>query len=273
MRHGHLTGDVQIYVSQSLLGGTTLDSLSAIKSVVLFNSSDPETVAAHTQNFDLVLHAVCVAQNKATEKMRIQTETKFTIAVVLYVLLSINLFGCFSNALSERQFEIGVKRAIGASPNVHYWSIPHGEFDRDVTGKTLKAIAEYILEERPKSEDKHIFLRSSPPYGAITTTTPLDYMVDKYCRLASIDKIKYRSFHSLRRAFGTELAVAEIPVTAISQMLGHKDMGASKAYLSFNNTQTSMCASVFSEVPITNGICALQCQASRTSPKKGGNQA
>ena len=115
-KDGHLTGDIQIYVSQSLLGGTTLDSLSAIKSVVLFNSPDPEMVAAHTQNFDLVLHAVCLAQNKATEKMRIQTETKFTIAVVLYVLLSINLFGCFSNALSERQFEIGVKRAIGASP-------------------------------------------------------------------------------------------------------------------------------------------------------------
>ena len=115
-KDGHLTGDIQIYVSQSLLGGTTLDSLSAIKSVVLFNSPDPEMVAAHTQNFDLVLHAVCLAQNKATEKMRIQTETKFTIAVVLYVLLSINLFGCFSNALSERQFEIGVKRTIGASP-------------------------------------------------------------------------------------------------------------------------------------------------------------
>ena len=115
-KDGHLTGDIQIYVSQSLLGGTTLDSLSAVKSVVLFNSPDPETVAAHTQNFDLVLHAVCLAQNKAIEKMRIQTETKFTIAVVLYVLLSINLFGCFSNALSERQFEIGVKRAIGASP-------------------------------------------------------------------------------------------------------------------------------------------------------------
>lgn len=115
-KDGHLSGDVQIYVSQSLLGGTTLDSLSAVKSVVFFNSPDPETVAAHAQNFDLVLHAVCLAQNKATEKMRIQTETKFTIAVVLYVLLSINLFGCFSNALSERQFEIGVKRAIGASP-------------------------------------------------------------------------------------------------------------------------------------------------------------
>lgn len=126
-----------------------------------------------------------------------------------------------------------------------------------LNGKTLNAIAAYILEERPKSEDPHVFLRAHPPYAAIKSTSPLDYMIDKYCRLASIDKIEYRSFHSLRRAFGTELAIAEIPVTSISQMLGHRDMGADKAYLSFNNTQTSLCASDFSEVPITKGIYAF----------------
>lgn len=126
-----------------------------------------------------------------------------------------------------------------------------------LTGKTLNAIAEYILNERPKFADNHVFLRSSPPYGAIKSTTSFDYMVDKYCRLASIEKKAFRSFHSLRRAFGTELAVAEIPVTSISQMLGHKDMSADKAYLSFNRTQTSQCASDFSEVPIRNGIYAF----------------
>lgn len=137
-----------------------------------------------------------------------------------------------------------------------------------LNGKTLNAIATYILEERPKSEDPHVFLRAYPPYEAIKSTSPLDYMIDKYCRLASIDKIEYRSFHSLRRAFGTELAVAEVPVTSISQMLGHRDMGADKAYLSFNNTQTSLCASDFSEVPITNGIYATYCLKS----EKGGEQ-
>ena len=34
-------------------------------------------------------------------------------------------------------------------------------------------------------------------------------------------------------------------------------MSADKAYLSFNNTQTSLCASDFSEVPITKGIYAF----------------
>lgn len=35
------------------------------------------------------------------------------------LILGINLFSSFSNALSGRQFEIGVKQAIGASP----WNI------------------------------------------------------------------------------------------------------------------------------------------------------
>lgn len=139
-----------------------------------------------------------------------------------------------------------------------------------LNGKTLNAIATYILEERPKSEDPHVFLRAQPPYVAIKSTSPLDYMVDKYCRLASIDKIEYRSFHSLRRAFGTELAVAEVPITSISQMLGHRNMGADKAYLSFNNTQTSLCAADFSEVPITKGVYA-SCNC--MGIEKGGEQA
>lgn len=141
-----------------------------------------------------------------------------------------------------------------------------------LNGKTLNAIASYILEERPKSGASHVFLRAYPPYEEIKSTSPLDYMIDKYCRLASIDKIEYRSFHSLRRAFGTELAAAEVPVTSISQMLGHRDMGADKAYLSFNNTQTSLCASGFSEVPITKGIYALYHLSNCTGFKEGGER-
>ena len=125
-----------------------------------------------------------------------------------------------------------------------------------VTGTTLNAIADYILKERKSNTDKHVFLESVVPYGMLKSTAPLDSMLDKYCRKASIEKKRYRSFHSLRRAFGTELAAAEVPVTSISQMLGHKDMSSDKAYLSFNRTQTSLCAADFSEVPITKGIYA-----------------
>lgn len=123
-------------------------------------------------------------------------------------------------------------------------------------GKTLNAIADYILRERPKCESDCVFIRSYPAYTGLSSTSPLDYMVDKYCRLAGIPKKSYRSFHSLRRALGTELAEAEIPVTSISQILGHRDMGSDKAYLSFNRSQTSLCAADFSEVPVTKGVYA-----------------
>ena len=141
-----------------------------------------------------------------------------------------------------------------------------------LNGKTLNVIAEYILEERPKSEDAHVFLRGHPPYTAIKTTSPMDYMIDKYCRLASVEKKSYRSFHSLRRAFGTELAIAEVPVTTISQMLGHSDMSTDKAYLSFNKSQTSLCSSDFSEVPITKGVYALYCLGVYREVEKDGEQ-
>ena len=37
------------------------------------------------------------------------------ITIALLVLLGINLYSSFSNALNDRKFEVGVRRAIGAS--------------------------------------------------------------------------------------------------------------------------------------------------------------
>ena len=41
---------------------------------------------------------------------------KGIICAATYVILAINLLGAFANVLNKRSFEIGVKRAIGASP-------------------------------------------------------------------------------------------------------------------------------------------------------------
>ena len=54
-------------------------------------------------------------QNEALEKMQTEARTKAIIAAALLLLLGINLYSSFTNALNERKFEIGVKRAIGAT--------------------------------------------------------------------------------------------------------------------------------------------------------------
>lgn len=52
-----------------------------------------------------------------TAKLNIQSaiEQRSLMLCFFYVILAVNLYGSFRNALNERTFEIGVKRAIGAS--------------------------------------------------------------------------------------------------------------------------------------------------------------
>ena len=66
--------------------------------------------------FGLAL-ADCVYRWKdwVLEAIQTQKGTKALIACAMLLILGINLYSSFSNALSERKFEIGVKRAIGAS--------------------------------------------------------------------------------------------------------------------------------------------------------------
>jgi hypothetical protein len=54
-------------------------------------------------------------QQDATRELQIHSQTKAMITLALFVVLTINLYGCFMNALEHRKFEVGVKRAIGAS--------------------------------------------------------------------------------------------------------------------------------------------------------------
>lgn len=58
--------------------------------------------------------AVYRDQNEALKKQQQDARIKAILTVGLFLLLGINLYSSFSNALNERKFEIGVKRAIGA---------------------------------------------------------------------------------------------------------------------------------------------------------------
>lgn len=63
--------------------------------------------------------SVALEQQDALKTIRTEKKTKAYIAMALFVLLGINLYSSFANALNDRKFEIGVKRAVGASE----WSI------------------------------------------------------------------------------------------------------------------------------------------------------
>lgn len=77
----------------------------------------PSEVAQLAERMSDRTYAFCWAEEQAQALRTIRTEkqTKATIAMALLLLLGINLYSCFSNALADRRFEISVKRALGAS--------------------------------------------------------------------------------------------------------------------------------------------------------------
>lgn len=79
------------------------------------------------------------------------------------------------------------------------------------------AIQDYILNGRPGSELLFVFLRDRTPYVKMGRSLP--YQVFNGYRI----KMGFFKcpFHGLRRAVGTNMVVAGIPVTTVSQVLGH----------------------------------------------------
>jgi len=120
----------------------------------------------------------------------------------------------------------------------------------------MNAVADYILHARLKCDAAEIFLTTKAPIKAITSSSSLDGILEKYRQISSVEKKPQRAFHSLRRSFATELSLAGVPLSTISQMLGHKKIDEDRPYLSYNRTQVSFCAMDFSEIPITGGIYA-----------------
>lgn len=113
---GDYAGQVEIYLSQSLMGERTAADLDgAVRRVTWISTSKPSEIALYAQQLGMVTHSVADAQEEALISIRAQKATKGIIAIVLLLLLGINLYSSFSNALERRKYEIGVKRAIGAS--------------------------------------------------------------------------------------------------------------------------------------------------------------
>ena len=57
-----------------------------------------------------------------------------------------------------------------------------------------------------------------------------------------------RTFHGLRRTLGTTLIVNDVPVTTVAQILGHRNIKATKQYISLDVSGLRQCALDFGSV-------------------------
>lgn len=110
---GRLSGCVDIFVSAD---NFITKDIEVLDKEMLIYSKDMETVSSWLEQLDLSNDTSYKAKKIADEEMCESILVKSIIAIALLFLLGINLYSSFSNALNERKFEIGVRRAIGASP-------------------------------------------------------------------------------------------------------------------------------------------------------------
>lgn len=131
----------------------------------------------------------------------------------------------------------------------------HRSLQMPLNGAVMNSLADYILQARTEtSTSTKIFLTATNPAHGFANGSVLTFLLDKYCKKAGIEKKHLRGFHSLRRTFATELSLQGTPLSEISEMLGHRQLSADKAYLSYNRDQIAFCSIGFSEIPLTSGI-------------------
>ncbi|HZK61532.1 MAG TPA: tyrosine-type recombinase/integrase, partial [Anaerovoracaceae bacterium] len=112
------------------------------------------------------------------------------------------------------------------------------------------ALINYILYGRPKTGSPYIFLRSIAPYHPFKDGVSISCVFRKHLKKANITHLKDdgRTFHGLRRTLGTEMVIQGIPLTTISQVLGHRNQDAAKQYISLDTNGLRQCALDFSSI-------------------------
>lgn len=120
-----------------------------------------------------------------------------------------------------------------------------------LTAEAGNAVADYILNARPKSDSPYIFLRLRRPYDRLASRTPAANIMERY---QSEDGFHHeagdgKSFHAFRRTMGTRLIKADIPLTTVSQILGHSSLDSTKRYLSLHDEKLLSCCMDLSMFP------------------------
>ena len=123
------------------------------------------------------------------------------------------------------------------------------------TGEPLKlpllpdvgnAVADYILNARPESDNPYIFLRSIKPHIKLESGCGI---INKYLSKAGIIHEAWdgKTFHAFRRTKGTRLLEAEVPLYNIAEILGHKDLDSTKRYIFQSEEKLRCCCLDISE--------------------------
>jgi len=105
-----------------------------------------------------------------------------------------------------------------------------------LTEEVGEALIDYLRSGRPKTADREVFLKLSPPFDPFRESNNLYDIVTYWRRLAGITfrTPQRRGIHSLRHSLATRLLEQGTPFPTIADILGHTSLESTRIYAKAN---------------------------------------
>lgn len=111
------------------------------------------------------------------------------------------------------------------------------------------AISDYLLHDRPHSDDDHVFLRSQAPHVALSSSDLYHVSESALARTNSAPRADMgRGMRVLRASLATRMLEADTPLAVISGALGHRGSDSAKHYLATDEKRMRQCCLDFTGI-------------------------
>ena len=105
-----------------------------------------------------------------------------------------------------------------------------------LTKQVKLALLDYLKNERPRSDERTVFLSSRPPYKPFpTSSNPIFSAMTRCFEKAGVDTTRRKHGpHALRHSLATAMLEAGVSYYVIGHLTGHKDGNMTRRYLSID---------------------------------------
>ncbi len=93
------------------------------------------------------------------------------------------------------------------------------------------ALADYILQARPKIDSPYLFLSSTPPVGPFKFAASISRIVRRRLQRSGVELGHIVGAHLLRHSLATQLVGQRRPINEIADLLGHRSINTTAVYI------------------------------------------
>ena len=244
---------------QSTLDATRQDAYGFIKTLESFA---PKTLKGYKTNFRFLLdwlyknghalfsgHEILEVIHSEDRSVLISYYTQDEIATILKSIDTSTASGKFEYSILSFFIYLGLRESDVASMrfrnidwNRSLISIEQFKTKQPLTLPLLDEVKypllDYLKNARPESEDKeHIFIRRRAPHTCYPNGGALYNVVSRCISRSGIEtKGRHYGPHALRHSLATNLLSDEVPLSAVSNILGHSSVLTTEIYLTVDET-------------------------------------